>query len=308
MGTASSPPPRGPRVSGGPATGGSSPESWSLGSPPSVRRPPGARVSEPVVPATPARAAGCAVSAASAPCGSTWSSVPRSRDSSSTGRSALSRPESVSLSRAGSALAENHPTAEPELDVGIGSLSNGPWSAERVLAATGRGGAPAGAAWRPGVTESSKPPGGSWRGDAPAGVTGKPAPPGCSTSRGGPREPDPDPVGLLAEGVSPWPSGPGATGAWSGRSPVLATAASEAVDGEGWEAGGSLVAPGSLVGETPGRAAGDSCGLRLSGSWVGVMPMCHRTASGGSEPQIGSSRASAGSCLGAVSRYGHSRD
>jgi hypothetical protein len=44
------------------------------------------------------------------------------------------------------------------------------------------------------------------------------------------------------------------------------------------------------------------------GSWSGVMSMCHRTLSGGSAPQIGSSRDSAGSCLGAVSRNGHSRD
>ena len=48
--------------------------------------------------------------------------------------------------------------------------------------------------------------------------------------------------------------------------------------------------------------------LEVMGSWSGVMSMCHRTASGGSVPQIGSCRASAGSCLGAVSRNGHSRD
>jgi hypothetical protein len=38
------------------------------------------------------------------------------------------------------------------------------------------------------------------------------------------------------------------------------------------------------------------------------MSTCHRTASGGSDPQIGSIGDAAGSCPGAVSRNGHSRD
>ena len=54
-----------------------------------------------------------------------------------------------------------------------------------------------------------------------------------------------------------------------------------------------------------GDASDDS---EVGASWSVVMSMCHRTASGGSEPQIGSSRDAAGSCLGAVSRNGHSRD
>jgi hypothetical protein len=61
-----------------------------------------------------------------------------------------------------------------------------------------------------------------------------------------------------------------------------------------------------LVSPWPG--SGCSFELEVGVSSAGVMPMCHRTASGGSDPQIGSRRDSVGSCLGAVSRYGHSRD
>jgi hypothetical protein len=84
------------------------------------------------------------------------------------------------------------------------------------------------------------------------------------------------------------------------------------------DSAGVAVCPGPPAGANPVLAAGSELPLRCRcdcGSCVlavaassSVMSMCHRTASGGSAPQIGSRRASAGSCLGAVSRYGHSRD
>lgn len=68
---------------------------------------------------------------------------------------------------------------------------------------------------------------------------------------------------------------------------------------------------GELRSAVAGSCGGSGClagDPEIVGSWSGVMSMCHRTASGGSAPQIGSSRDSAGSCLDAVSRNGHSRD
>lgn len=82
--------------------------------------------------------------------------------------------------------------------------------------------------------------------------------------------------------------------------PLVPNGVAEEPDGVG---GGLCSAAGSRGGSA--CLVGD---LEVAGSWSGVMSMCHRTASGGSAPQIGSSRDSAGSCLGAVSRNGHSRD
>ena len=75
-------------------------------------------------PATGAGAVGCASNASRGSWGTAGSSSPG--DSASTGRSALSRPESVSVSLAGSALAENHPTADPGSPAAVGAALIGP--------------------------------------------------------------------------------------------------------------------------------------------------------------------------------------
>ena len=52
--------------------------------------------------------------------------------------------------------------------------------------------------------------------------------------------------------------------------------------------------------------ASTPCVWGVAASSFVVVPICPRTASGGSDPQIGSGRDSAGSCLGPVSPYGDS--
>ena len=110
------------------------------------------------------------------------------------------------------------------------------------------------------------------------------------------------------------------TGCWSGP-------AGDAIAPARWP-GGASPGRGSVEDSVPGAAGGGeavgmdgapgagsmslgwgaACDLVVDDSWPGVMSMCHRTASGGSAPQIGSSRDSAGSCVGALSPTGPSGD
>jgi hypothetical protein len=251
------------------------------------------------------------------------SSGPRRPLGSSLGRSALSRSASAPACRLAPGSGENHPISVPSRCGGRGSSPTDP-SAVVGDAVRGELDAPASPGPRSAVELCSGGPDASWPRSprstwkaacAEGSVTCEPLRPRVAISRGS---------GRLSAGVSEAPTesllhGLGTAvrptvdsdSPESGEAPVEGTVdAGQSVAGDGGAKalGGD---EGELRPSAAGSGGGSGCLVgdpEASASWSVFISMCHRTASGGSVPQIGSSRASAGSCLGAVSRNGHSRD
>jgi hypothetical protein len=130
----------------------------------------------------------------------------------------------------------------------------------------------------------------------------------AQSSGAAPRSPAPDSV----------ENHPASDRAWSGGRDVAALDFACSVCGSVGGAGRS--APPPAVEDPPLPASSGSvepfsrgcastpCAWAVAPSSYVVMPLCLRKASGRSDPQIGSSRDSAGSCVGSVSPYGSSRD
>jgi hypothetical protein len=234
---------------------------------------------------------------------------------SSLGRSALSRSESVPACRLAPGSGENHPTSVPSRCGGRGSS---PAPSAGVGDAVCGDDSPDPPLEGPDVPWPRSPRSAWETACAEGSTTCEPLRLCVASSRRSGRcsarwsSDSATPASPRAPAARSPPSTGGGSTCWS-----AAAAADSCCAKNPLVTASSVGAATASSGGPPGRpsAAGSGGGsgclvgdLEALGSWSVFMSICHRTASGGSVPQIGSSRASAGSCLGAVSRNGHSRD